>query len=72
MKEPLEPHVAAEQVPVGVGGQVDQELLHQPTVLDLKRRHVRLRYNTGDLHQALHTTIHLGNRTYQKNVSVLA
>lgn len=37
MEEPLEPHITAEQVPVCIGGQVDQELLHQPTVLDLKR-----------------------------------
>ncbi len=41
MEKPLEPNVAAKQVPVAVGGQVDQELLHQPTVLDLKRRHIR-------------------------------
>ena len=37
MEEPLEAYVTTQQVPVAVGSQVDQELLHQPTVLDLKR-----------------------------------
>lgn len=60
MQEALEPHVAAQQVPVGVGGQVEQQLLHQAAVLDLEGGHVRLGHNTGDLHQALHPSVHLG------------
>lgn len=59
MEEAFEPHITAQQVPVGVGGQVEQQLLHQAAVLDLKGGHVRLGYDTGDLHQALHPTIHL-------------
>lgn len=59
MQEALEPHVAAQQVPVGVGGQVEQQLLHQAAVLDLEGGHVRLGHNTGDLHQALHPSVHL-------------
>lgn len=37
MEEPFEPHITTQQFSVCVGGQVDQQLLHQPTVLDLKR-----------------------------------
>lgn len=66
MEEPLKPHIAAKQVPVAVGGQVDQELLHEPAVLDLKRRHIRFWYNTGDLHQALHAAVHLGTETLRE------
>lgn len=60
VQEALEPHVATQQVPVRVGGQVEQQLLHQATVLDLEGGHVRLGHNTGDLHQALHPSVHLG------------
>lgn len=60
MQEALEPHVATQQVPVRVGGQVEQQLLHQAAVLDLKGGHVRLGHNTGDLHQALQSSVHLG------------
>ena len=59
VQEPLNALVAADGVAIAAGGQVEQHLLDQAAVLDLKRRHVRLRHDARDLHKALHTLIHL-------------
>lgn len=67
VEEPLEPHISVEQVPVTVWRQVDQKLLYEPAVLDFKWRHIRFWYNTGDLHQALHPSIHLKEQKTRHN-----
>lgn len=49
VQEPLDSLVSTDNVPFAIWCQIQQQLLHKPTMLDLEGGHVRFRYNTAYL-----------------------
>lgn len=59
MKEPFQSDIPVYSIFLTLRRQVKQQLLHKPTMLDLKWRDIRLRDYTTDFYKALNSTIHL-------------